>query len=126
MLSKEEVAARQHRYYLNNREERIYKANIRADIWRKLNPKKIAKIQRRTYLKNKEDRIAKATKRNKKQAAELQDRYIRVLLSKNTALLSEDIPQALVELKREELKLIRLIKREKDNGKKHQSTKNSN
>jgi len=46
----------------------------------------------------------------RKKRLDMKDGYIRSLLAKRSTLSTKDIPQPLVELKREHIKLIRLCK----------------
>jgi hypothetical protein len=135
--NKELVNARSVQWQLNNKE----KASASCKLWKSKNKEKI-KVIARKYRKQPEVKIksnqyqrewrgrnrahanAEANKHRAKHCEELRDSYVCKTLTQNSSFKVKDIPPALIELKREELKLKRLIK-EKQNGR-EKSTKDSN
>lgn len=67
-----------------------------------------------------------APRYNKKQIEQLADGYIESVIVRNSCLSAKDIPQELIELKRQQLKLTRLIKlKEKEQSDEHSANQNS-
>ena len=76
--------------------------------WRKANPDKYS-----TYNCNprrNEEMKAKSKLRSRQHRHDMSDRYIRDLMTMHTSLKPEDIPEALVECHRVNLKLKRMLK----------------
>ena len=76
--------------------------------WRKANPDKYT-----TYNCNprrNEEMKAKSKMRSRQHRHDMSDRYIRDLMTMHTSLKPEDIPEALVECHRVNLKLKRMLK----------------
>ena len=76
--------------------------------WRKANPDKYS-----TYNCNprrNEEMKAKSKMRSRQHRHDMSDRYIRDLMTMHTTLKPEDIPEALVECHRVNLKLKRMLK----------------
>ena len=81
--------------------------------WKKKNYKKVLESKRNYRLKNKA-KINKYTKNRYASERELlSDWYVKALIVNGTILKFEDIPQEMVEAKREHLKLYRIIREEK-------------
>lgn len=79
------------RYYENNRESILQK----AIDWQRNNPQKNLDVRRSYRLRSSE---------------ELSDAYVRNRLAERSALSPRDIPQCLVDVKREQLRLLRALK----------------
>ena len=92
-------------YYQAHREERkIYKKKYRED-----NREEI-KIYSKKYVEDNRERLKNYRKRR---VESMSDSYIRAKLAANTIAKPKDFPQALVNSKRAELKLKRLIREKK-------------
>ena len=77
-------------------------------IWKKANPEKYSKYNC-TPRRNKEKKIA-SKMRSRKQRHNLSDRYIRDLMTMQSNLKPEDIPDKLVKVHKINLKLKRMLK----------------
>jgi len=62
------------------------------------------------YHKNKDEILQKQSIVSKKNSEELTDKYIKGLLTKDSILCYSDIPQWLVEAKRDEIQLQRIVR----------------
>lgn len=107
------------------RESNPEKAKKATTNWRERNPDNVQKWSRTSYSKNPEkSKEATTNWRNKNrrrfnennrknlkaQRDRMNDTYIKRTLYQGTSLKSADIPEALIEAKREQIKLKRLIK----------------
>ena len=73
------------------------------------------KKYRKEYKKNNKDKVQKEKSRwKKKQSDNLTDHYVGLRLTHKTSLNRTDLPKELIDLKREQLKLKRIIKKIKD------------
>tara|TARA_R100001530_G_scaffold20653_1_gene17154 strand:+ start:219 stop:704 length:486 start_codon:yes stop_codon:yes gene_type:complete len=109
--NRDKVNKRRRDFWKNNPER--YKKHLqKGRLYTENNREKERERTRKYYKKNKD----KELNRGKKNRDELADNYIvRCMLQKNKTLKSEDIPQWLIEAKRQEIKLKRiLIKGDKD------------
>ena len=86
------------------------KIEIRHKKYREDNKDKI-KIRQKKYYENNKDKLAIGDSRAKKKCIEgLHDYYVKQLLIKNSKILKrEDIPQELIEAKRLEIQIKRII-----------------
>jgi hypothetical protein len=108
-------------YYENNttaiserrrdyREKNIDACKERERAWREKNREKLKDTVRRTREKNRERIRDRERDRTGKEVAELTNTYVKDVLRRHTGLRSSDIPPELIEAKRLEIKLKRLIK----------------
>jgi hypothetical protein len=65
--------------------------------------------KRAIYYKDLDATRAKVRERNRRHVRELKPFYVRALLRKNSALRAADLPQELVEIKRQQIILKRLV-----------------
>lgn len=96
-----------HRKYREANREKI------REIQRKYceeNPEKVRETHRRYCEANREKILKQSRKWARKSRARLTDRYIKHILTDRSSLKFEDIPQELVEAKRELLRLERYLK----------------
>ena len=84
------------------------KESERAKKYYEANREKEREDQKKYYEANRE----KLLEKNKKGIKYLSDNYVKGLLTKNTNLTYKDIPQGLIQAKRELIKIRRFIKRE--------------
>jgi hypothetical protein len=82
------------------------KRNKNAKVWRANNKTAIKKYTQQYYLE-----------KGKSHIESLSDGYIKHLLVVGTSLNHKDVPLSLVEAKREHVKLTRLLRERKQNGK---------
>lgn len=99
-----------HEYYLANKE----KNNAQSAKWFKENKEYIQQKRKKQRQTNPEAYRVYTKKYEDKSRKELTDTYIRKTLSQYSTIGRADIPQVLVEAKREQLKLLRSIKNGKD------------
>ena len=76
--------------------------------WRKANPDKYSKYN--CNPKRNEEKKTESKLRSRQHRHDMSDRYIRDLMTMHTTLKPEDIPEALVECHRVNLKLKRMLK----------------
>ncbi len=100
--NKEKISAQQKKYRAENKE----KESSRKKKWQVENKEKVSAIQKKYQVENKE----RISAQQKKHREGLPDVYIKRLIVKGIPLKPKDIPQCLVDLKREELKINRLIR----------------
>jgi hypothetical protein len=112
-----EMRARKQAYLQANRE----KERARIERWTRANPDKARAIKRRHAEKH-GDRdwlrlqqfVAQNPDRKNMGRKELRDAYVAYVMTKRSKLLTpQDIPQALIDLKRQQLKLLRELERMK-------------
>lgn len=112
-----EIRARMQAYLQANRD----KERARIKRWARANPDKARAIKRRHAEKH-GDRdwlrlqqfVAENPERNNIRRKELRDAYVAYVMTRRSTLLKPtDIPQALINLKRQQLKLLRELKRTK-------------
>lgn len=99
---KEKISLHKKKYNLENK-EKIKK-------WINLNRGKVYEIKKRWRIKNREKYIKSWKEKNKRSVENMDDCYLRKLISDKSSLKHEDIPIELVEAKRDLLKFKRLIK----------------
>jgi hypothetical protein len=136
---KAKKSAYQKQWYRKNHAAIIKKAKIRRDRvsldpalsaqrkatqnrWRAANPEKIKaiseKARRRYMLNNRDKAIMRQRQHSQLMAANMTDSYIRNIISKNNiGLKTEYIPQDLINLKRQQLRIKRILRERKQNGK---------
>ena len=111
------IQARKQAYLQNNRE----KERARIQRWARANPEKARAIKRR-YSEKHGDRdwlrlqqfVSENPDRKNMGRKELCDKYVADVMTKRSTLLQRaDIPQALIDLKRQQLKLLRELERTK-------------
>ncbi|MCK6401286.1 MAG: hypothetical protein L6Q74_05150 [Sphaerotilus natans subsp. sulfidivorans] len=111
---KDEIRARKHAYLQENRE----KERERIKRWARANPDKAHAIKRR-YAEKHGDRdllrlkqfVAENPECKNIRRKELRDAYVAYVMTRRSKLLKpEDIPQDLIDLKRQQLKLLRELK----------------
>ena len=84
--------------------------DITTEIWRKKNKSKYLARQRKRWVDNDEKRAANKIV-SQKHRTEMSSMYVRSLITKKSKTLkSKDIPDELVEVHRENLRLKRLLK----------------
>jgi len=105
------VAKCLHRWYEENKE--THRANVKS--WAINNKERNSRNHRNWVIANPE-RVSKSQRKCKKRMInELEDTYIKGLLTKgNSPLRFKHIPQSLIEAKRLELKMKRFIKEQKN------------
>ncbi len=96
-------------YEKNKATLKIKQAKYRAENKEKVAANK-KKSRIKTFAKHKEKRNLYSQEYCKKQIEELGDNYIKRIFTKRTLLKTKDIPASLVEMKREVIRLKRLIK----------------
>ncbi len=112
-----EIKARKQAYRQANRE----KERARIERWARSNPEKARAIKRRHAEKHGDKDflrlqqfIAKNPDRKSMGRKELRDGYVAYVMTRRSKLLTpQDIPQALIDLKRQQLKLLRELERMK-------------
>lgn len=108
MAKNKKKIAEYHKIYKADNKERIAEHNKRYEV---KNKEKIAERKKRYAVKNKEKINELNKKYSKNSALELKNYYVRSLITKsNQTLKQAPIPQSLINLKREEIKIKRLIK----------------
>jgi len=97
------------RNYYQKHKESIRIATLK---YRQKNPEKVKNAWRIRYQKNKENPDFKLKRRvtASRATANLTPGYIRMVLTRGTALASTDIPDELVEIKKLQIQLVRLKK----------------
>jgi hypothetical protein len=104
-VNREKIAAQKAKYYAENKEEIAAKgAKYRAE-----NKEKKAATNAKWAKENRATVKASQVKWETEDRKKLSDRYIKKLLIRQTAINKECIPPELVQLKREQIKLNRLI-----------------
>jgi len=85
--------------------------NLRIKAWRKKNPEKRAAYKKKWRAENPDKVNAMQRRAGKNDAANLTDGYVRKkIVQAVNGLSAEDIPDIMVELKRNELKIERILK----------------
>ena len=102
--NKEKINKHSREYHLKNKE----KINKYDREYYSKNKEKIAERQREYKLKNRE----KVRKKSREQRKQLADVYVANLITQRTDLTIADIPSDLIEAKRLEIKIKRIIKEE--------------
>lgn len=95
------------------RETHLEKLNKRSREWTKNNPEAKARVNRKWIENNPEQYRAYKRKQQQRARDKLSDSYVRGMLSLRTSLVPSDIPQELVDAKREHIKLHRKVKEAK-------------
>jgi len=108
LKNKEYFNKRSREYYLKNKENLRKKSRE----YNSKNKEKINKYFKEYRSKNKENCKKIVKKYKKKQREQLEDGYIVQLITQNTGLTTADIPSELIEAKRLEIKIKRIIKEE--------------
>jgi hypothetical protein len=115
---KAEIRSRKQAYLQNNRD----KEKARIQLWIRANPEKALAIKHR-YSRKHGDRdllrlkqfVAENPERKNAGRKELRAKYVaRVMARRSKLLKPTDMPMALIDLKRQELKLLRELKRAKE------------
>ena len=78
--------------------------------WKKLNKERTYIAEKMYRLKNRDKSYAYANKRKKKLRIELSDWYVKQLLCSCGGVKSDEIPQELIDMKRQQLTLYRAIR----------------
>ena len=103
----------QRKYHLKNKDER-YKKSREYVLKNKDKVQEYMKKYKKEYMLKNADKIKESTRKyNSIQVEELTDTYIKQLLTNGNSLWAKDIPKWLVEAKRDELNMKRIIKKEK-------------
>lgn len=109
------IRARKQAYKAANRDAEL----ARIDRWHRANPDKVREYKRRHAAKH-GDRdllrlqrfVAENPERKNMGRKELRDSYVAFVITRRSATLKpDDIPQALIDLKRQQLKLLRELER---------------
>jgi len=108
---KERVRAYDKRYKEKHKER---DRAIQREYYKKVkDTEEFKKRIKETYLKNRDKNLERAKTYRKRRVESMSDSYIRAKLAANTIAKPKDFPQALVNSKRAELKLKRLIREKK-------------
>ena len=97
-------------YNKKYREENKAKCKRLTAEWRKNNRDKVYKHKADWRKNNPETAHRGYNRRRRRNIAELTDLHIKGVLTARTKLKNKDLPQSLIQAKRAELKLLRLIK----------------
>lgn len=109
------------RHYLANREEKLAlnrqwriehpeRVRLLSKKWRKEHPEYRREVKRRYYGAHPEKKREAVKRSHRRTRANLSDGYVRSVLTEGSALRAADIPNELVELKRCQLKIHRLLR----------------
>ena len=97
------------KYKANGRQSQCKVCKNKVNIkWRKANPDKYSTYN--CHPRRNEEMKIKSKLRSRQHRHDMSDRYIRDLMTMHTSLKPEDIPEALVECHRVNLKLKRMLK----------------
>ena len=86
------------------------KTKEQQKVYYKKNKANLREKAKKYYYKNRNEILQKESIISKKNSEKLTDRYIKNLLIKGSVLSSSDIPQWLIDAKRDEIKLQRIVK----------------
>jgi hypothetical protein len=93
--------------------------NLRIKKWRKKNPEKYTTYKKNWRAENPDKVNAMQRRSGKNDTANLTDGYVRKKIVQGfNGLKNSDVPNELVELKRQEIKLERIIKNKRDENNK--------
>ena len=121
LTKKERTRASQRKYYLKNKA----KLNLKSTKWSKANKKRTAEISRKSKQKNgikyipvsrswdrsNPERVKRYARESFRRRCDvMSDAYVKDVIANRSTLKSEDVPRSLMQAKRAELKLLRLIK----------------
>ncbi len=114
---KEQILLRSAEWYRQNKDKRAeYIKRSKKQIakqtneYRRKNPGKVSRWKRADYLRNRDAYLIRARRSEKLCSDNLTDGFIRRLICKHSGLVAADIPQELIEAKREHLRLLRIKK----------------
>ncbi len=103
--NKERVSKRQADWHLANRERSL----ARSAAWRNSHREHIQARDAAYYKAHQQQKRESSRARSKQGAEQLSDTYVRQVLTDGTSLRYRDVPQSLVDAKREHLRVIRAL-----------------